>query len=71
MIVDAVFPVRGGELSTDHAYPLFAALSREVAALHDPEAGLRFAPINGVRGAKGGQVQRQVTTGDGASRATG
>ena len=44
---DLVFPVQGEALPTDHAYALFAALSRLVPAFHDAEAKTRFAPIGG------------------------
>ena len=46
---DLVFPVQGEALPTDHAYPLFAALSRLVPAFHDADAKTRFAPITGPR----------------------
>jgi Cas6 Crispr len=45
--VDLVFPVGGDTLPLDHAYLLYAALSHEVSAFHQPGGGLRFAPING------------------------
>ena len=42
------FPVIGGTLPTDHAYPLYAALSRFVPALHDGQMpGLAIGPIGG------------------------
>jgi CRISPR-associated protein Cas6 len=53
MHVEVQFPVRGEKLPTDHAYLLYAALSRAVPVFHDREAGVRFAPINGERGGKG------------------
>ena len=43
MVVDLLFPARGDAVPTDHAYPLYAALSRAVPAFHDPAAGVRFA----------------------------
>ncbi len=53
MIVDLHFPVRGGTVPTDHAYPLYGALARVVPAFHDPAAPLRFAPLTGGRGEAG------------------
>jgi CRISPR-associated protein Cas6 len=53
VILDLLFPALGESLPTDHAYPLYAALSRAVPAVHDPAAGVRFAPINGDRGPPG------------------
>ncbi|MFO0796367.1 MAG: type I-MYXAN CRISPR-associated protein Cas6/Cmx6 [Gemmataceae bacterium] len=47
MALDLLFPVTGGPVPTDHLYPLFAALSRLVPAVHDPAAGVRFAPLSG------------------------
>ena len=48
MIVELVFPVSGALLPTDHAYPLYAALSALVPAFHADETPLRFAPISGI-----------------------
>ncbi|WP_320688532.1 type I-MYXAN CRISPR-associated protein Cas6/Cmx6 [Gemmata algarum] len=48
-VVDLVFPVRGGSVPTDHAYPLYGALSGAVPAFHDAQQSLRFAPLTGVR----------------------
>lgn len=48
MKVDLVFPVNGTTIPTDHAYPLYAALSTLVPAFHAADAQLRFAPISGV-----------------------
>ena len=53
MIVDLLFPASGGVIPTDHAYPLYAALSRAVPAFHDPASGLRFAPLTGLPGERG------------------
>ncbi len=48
-MVDLVFPVRGGTVPVDHAYPLYGALSTAVPAFHDPTKPLRFAPLTGGR----------------------
>jgi CRISPR-associated protein Cas6 len=48
-VVDLIFPVHGEALPADHAYPLYAALSRVVPAFHDPAARVRFAPVGGPR----------------------
>lgn len=48
MTLDLVFPAGGGPLPTDHAYPLYAALSHLAPAFHDPVALLRFAPVSGI-----------------------
>lgn len=53
MFVDLLFPALGNTIPTDHAYPLYASLSRLVPAFHDPSAGLRFAPLNGAPGEPG------------------
>jgi CRISPR-associated protein Cas6 len=45
--LDLLFPVTGGPVPTDHLYPLYAALARLAPALHDPAAGVRFAPLTG------------------------
>lgn len=47
MYFDLVFKVQGELLPTDHAYPLYAALSRRLPQFHDPRTGWRFAPITG------------------------
>lgn len=52
-MVDLVFPVRGESVQTDHAYPLYGALSGAVPAFHDPQQPLRFAPLTGTRGDAG------------------
>ena len=52
-MVDLVFPVRGGSVSTDHAYPLYGALAGLVPAFHDPTTSLRFAPLTGGGGEAG------------------
>lgn len=52
-MVDLVFPVRGGSVSADHAYPLYGALSNAVPAFHDPTKSLRFAPLTGGRDESG------------------
>lgn len=48
MFLDLLFPVRGDIIPADHAYALFATLSRIVPAFHDRNAGLRFLPLNGI-----------------------
>ena len=53
MFVDLLFPVRGDTIPTDHAYALYAALSRLVPAFHDPATDVRFAPLNGASGEPG------------------
>jgi len=45
--VDLCFPVLGSELPMDHGYPLYAALSRLLPALHEISADLGIAPIAG------------------------
>lgn len=52
-MIDLVFPVLGQSVPTDHAYPLYAALSRAVPAFHDPAARVRFAPLTGSAGDPG------------------
>ena len=47
MSLDLVFPALGKTLPTDHAYALYAALSRVVPKFHDKDSPLRFAPITG------------------------
>jgi CRISPR-associated protein Cas6 len=47
VIVDLLFPARGATIPTDHAYPLYAALSGVVPAFHDPAAEVRFTPLSG------------------------
>jgi CRISPR-associated protein Cas6 len=47
MLCDVVFHVEGRFLPTDHAYPLYAALSRRLPKFHDPQGNWRFAPITG------------------------
>jgi len=47
MIVELVFPASGGSLPTDHAYPLYGALSGIVPAFHDAASRLRFHQIIG------------------------
>jgi CRISPR-associated protein Cas6 len=46
--LDLVFPVTGGPVPTDHAYPLYAALSGLVPAFHADDSPLRFAPLTGI-----------------------
>jgi CRISPR-associated protein Cas6 len=55
LIIELVFPISGTTLPTDHAYPLFAALSHLVKGFHDAESGLRFSPITGT-GSSDGQL---------------
>lgn len=56
MTIDLLFPAAGGPVRTDHVYHLYATLSRAVPAFHDPTAGLRFAPLPGVRGPAAGTL---------------
>jgi CRISPR-associated protein Cas6 len=51
--VDLLFPVIGSRLPTDHAYPLYAALSRLVPGLHEQQLPLALAPITGVYAGNG------------------
>lgn len=53
MFFDLLFPARGDAIPTDHAYPLYAALSRLVPEFHDPTTKVRFAPLNGAPGEPG------------------
>lgn len=53
MFVDLLFSAHGDTIAIDHAYPLYAALTRLVPAFHDPAAHLRFAPLSGLRGEPG------------------
>ena len=53
MFVDLLFPARGDPVPVDHAYPLYAALSRAVPAFHDPASATRFAPLTGAAGEPG------------------
>ncbi len=53
MFLDLVFPAAGTELPTDHAYPLYAALSVIVPEFHEDKSQLRFAPFNGIAGPAG------------------
>jgi CRISPR-associated protein Cas6 len=46
--LELVFPAAGSVLSTDHAYPLYAALSSLVTAFHAEDSPLRFAPLTGI-----------------------
>ncbi len=48
MKVDLVFAAKGTTITTDHAYPLYAALSTLVPAFHTDNCPLRFAPISGI-----------------------
>lgn len=52
-MIDLLFPVQGERIATDHAYPLYASLSRRVRAFHDADARVRFAPITGQSGTPG------------------
>jgi CRISPR-associated protein Cas6 len=49
MAVDLVFSVRGDILPGDHAYALYGALSRIVPKIHEPDSGIRFKPVNGLK----------------------
>ena len=53
MTVDLVFPAVGDAVPTDHAYPLYGALSQVVPAFHAAGPGPRFAPLSGASGGKG------------------
>lgn len=53
MVIDLLFPTLGGDVPSEHAYPLYAALSQAVPAFHDPVADIRFAPLTGVSGERG------------------
>lgn len=48
MTLELVFPAAGSPVPTDHAYPLYSALSAVVPAFHAENAPLRFAPLTGV-----------------------
>src|ERR1700722_3235578 len=48
-IIEMRFPVLGTTLSTDHAYPLFAAISRMVPWVHQPTPTVRVGPIAGMK----------------------
>ncbi|HEY2911058.1 MAG TPA: type I-MYXAN CRISPR-associated protein Cas6/Cmx6 [Gemmataceae bacterium] len=48
MFFDLIFPVRGEQVPTDHAYSLYGALSRIVREFHDKQSGLHFLTLNGV-----------------------
>ncbi len=45
--IDLIFSVQGGELPTDHAYPLYAALARHLPALHNGDLDVAVASIGG------------------------
>jgi CRISPR-associated protein Cas6 len=53
VIVDLLFPARGQPIPTDHAYPLYAALSRLIPPFHDPTSDIRFAPLTGTLAEQG------------------
>jgi CRISPR-associated protein Cas6 len=53
MMLDLLFPAFGEMLPSDHAYPLFGALSTVVSAFHEREALLHFDPIGGTPDAPG------------------
>jgi hypothetical protein len=53
LFVDVIFPVRGDALPTDHAYPLYTALTRVAPGFQDDRVPLSFNRINGRAGAKG------------------
>ena len=48
MTIDLLFPIVGESLPTDHAYPMYAALSAAVPQFHEPTHRLRFAPVGGI-----------------------
>jgi len=47
MQIELVFPMHGDPIPTDHAYPLYGALSAVVPQFHEADSPLRFAPITG------------------------
>lgn len=53
MQIEVAFPVAGDLIPTDHAYLLYAALTRCVPSFHDQTVPVRFCPINGDRGENG------------------
>jgi CRISPR-associated protein Cas6 len=53
MQIEVAFLVKGELIPTDHAYPLYSALSHCVREFHDEDAGFRFAPISGKHATKG------------------
>jgi CRISPR-associated protein Cas6 len=53
MLIEVAFPVAGESIPTDHAYLLYAALTRCVRSFHDETLPVRFCPINGARGERG------------------
>jgi CRISPR-associated protein Cas6 len=50
--VDLLFPAVGDDLPTDHAYPMYGALSGLVPGFHQP-GGPRFLPLSGESGGPG------------------
>ncbi len=48
MKVELVFAAKGTTIPTDHAYPLYAALSLLVPAIHSRDSPLRFSLISGI-----------------------
>lgn len=46
--VELVFAATGITIPTDHAYPLYAALSSLVPAFHTADSPLQFSPISGI-----------------------
>ena len=56
MTLELVFPAAGPPVPTDHAYPLYGALSGVVPAFHAEGSPLRFAPLTGV-GLPDGRLQ--------------
>lgn len=53
MQIDLVFPVLGNELPSDHAYDLYAAISRLVPKVHEPDTPIRIGNISGESAGKG------------------
>lgn len=45
-VIDACFPLIGDTIPVDHGYPLFAAMVKEIRAIHDMPVGIH--PINGL-----------------------
>jgi len=56
LYLDVIFPASGDAIPKDHAYPLYAALSRIVPEFHQESCPLRFSSITGVADS-GGQLQ--------------
>jgi CRISPR-associated protein Cas6 len=53
MKIEVVFPVRGNDITAEHYYALYSALSHAIPAFHTPDSELRFGPITGEKGKPG------------------